>query len=108
MTDESTRRQRLYAALLLTALATALRVVWAVKVPTIPVGDFAMYRESANYLAEHGRLDGGFIYMPGLVLLLAAVRPARPGPRGSSRPRRPPSRRLFFTPCGRPASRWRA
>ena len=73
MTDESTRRQRLYAALLLTALATALRVVWAVKVPTIPVGDFAMYRESANYLAEHGRLDGGFIYMPGLVLLLAAV-----------------------------------
>src|SRR3569623_1154037 len=73
MTDESTRRQRLYAALLLTALATALRVVWAVKVPTIPVGDFAMYRESANYLAEHGRRDGGFIYMPGLVLLLAAV-----------------------------------
>jgi len=62
-----------YAALSLTLLATALRVAWAVKVPTIPVGDFAMYRESANYLAEHGRLDGGFIYMPGLVLLLAAV-----------------------------------
>lgn len=66
-------RGRLHAALLLTLLATALRVVWAVKVPTIPVGDFAMYRESASYLAEHGRLDSGFIYMPGFVLLLAAV-----------------------------------
>jgi len=62
-----------HAVLSLTLLATALRVAWAVKVPTIPVGDFAMYRESANYLAEHGHLDGGFIYMPGLVLLLAAV-----------------------------------
>jgi len=69
----SGRRGRLYAALLLTLLAAALRIIWALKVPTIPVGDFAMYRESANYLAEHGRLDGGFIYMPGLVLLLAAV-----------------------------------
>jgi len=59
--------------LALTLLATALRVVWAVKVPTIPVGDYAMYRESASYLVEHGHLDGGFIYMPGLVLLLAAV-----------------------------------
>jgi len=54
-------------------LATGLRVAWVLKVPTIAVGDFAMYRESANYLAEHGRLDSGFIYMPGLVLLLAAV-----------------------------------
>ena len=71
--NEQPRWGRLYAALSLTLLATALRVAWAMKVPTIPVGDFAMYRESASYLAEHGRLDGGFIYMPGLVLLLAAV-----------------------------------
>ncbi len=69
----SVARGRLYAALALTLLATALRVVWVLKVPTIAVGDFAMYRESAHYLAEHGRLDSGFIYMPGLVLLLAAV-----------------------------------
>ena len=69
----SSRRGRLHAALALTLLATALRVVWVLKVPTIAVGDFAMYRESANYLTEHGRLDSGFIYMPGLVLLLAAV-----------------------------------
>src|SRR3569833_1020986 len=73
MTDESTRRPRRYGAREQAAQGSAVRVVWAAKVPTIPVGDFAMYRESANYLAEHGRLDGGFIYMPGLVLLLAAV-----------------------------------
>ncbi|HEY8927312.1 MAG TPA: hypothetical protein VIU64_23175, partial [Polyangia bacterium] len=60
-------------ALLLGAAATALRIAWALGVPTIPVGDFAMYRESANHLVEHGFLDGGFIYMPGLVLLLAAL-----------------------------------
>jgi len=33
-------------------------------VPTVPVGDFATYRESANYLLEFGSLDPGFIYMP--------------------------------------------
>ena len=59
--------------LLLGAGATALRIVWALAVPTIPVGDFAMYRESATHLVEHGFLDGGFIYMPGLVLMLAAL-----------------------------------
>ena len=63
----------LRVALLLALFATLLRVAWALAVPTIPVGDFAMYRESANYLVEHGRLDSGFIYMPGLVLVLAAL-----------------------------------
>ena len=43
-------------------------------VPTVPVSDFAMYRESANYLSEFGRLDPGFIYMPGFVALLAWVK----------------------------------
>ena len=47
------------------------RFVWVLAVPTVPVGDFAMYRESANYLSEFGSLDPGFIYMPGFVLLLA-------------------------------------
>ena len=63
----------LRVALLLALFASLLRVAWALAVPTIPVGDFAMYRESANYLVEHGRLDSGFIYMPGLVLVLAAL-----------------------------------
>lgn len=67
---------RLRLCLLLMAVATAVRVTWALAVPTIPVGDFAMYRESANYLVEHGSLDGGFIYMPGFVLLLAALQAA--------------------------------
>ena len=44
-------------------------------VRTVPVSDFAMYRESANYLSEFGRLDGGFIYMPGFVALLARGQP---------------------------------
>jgi 4-amino-4-deoxy-L-arabinose transferase-like glycosyltransferase len=38
------------------------------------VGDFAMYWESAGHLVEHGALDPEFIYMPGYVLALAAVR----------------------------------
>jgi hypothetical protein len=57
----------------LTALAIAVRTAWVLAVPTVPVSDFAMYRESANYLSEFGRLDSGFIYMPGFVALLAAV-----------------------------------
>jgi hypothetical protein len=57
----------------LVALAFAVRVVWVLAVPTVPVSDFAMYRESANYLAEFGRLDPGFIYMPGFVALLAMI-----------------------------------
>ena len=61
-------------AVALTALATVARVAWVLAVPTVPVGDFAMYRESANYLSEFGRLDPGFIYMPGFVYLLALVK----------------------------------
>jgi 4-amino-4-deoxy-L-arabinose transferase-like glycosyltransferase len=59
--------------LLLTALAIALRLVWVLVVPTRPVGDFAMYLESARYLVEHHSLDPAFIYMPGYVFLAAGV-----------------------------------
>lgn len=59
--------------LVIGAVALVLRVAWVLCVPTIVVGDFATYRESALFLAEHGRLDDGFIYMPGLVLLLAGL-----------------------------------
>jgi len=48
-------------------------------VPTVPVSDFAMYRESANYLSEFGHLDPGFIYMPGFVVLLAWIKDAGGG-----------------------------
>jgi len=58
----------------LVVLATVARLVWVLSVPTVPVSDFAMYRESANYLSEFGRLDPGFIYMPGFVALLAAIK----------------------------------
>ena len=58
----------------LVALATGLRIAWVLAVPTVPVSDFAMYRESANYLSEFGSLDPGFIYMPGFVALLAWVK----------------------------------
>jgi 4-amino-4-deoxy-L-arabinose transferase-like glycosyltransferase len=57
----------------LVALATALRLAWVLAVPTVPVSDFAMYRESASYLSEFGHLDHGFIYMPGFVALLAWI-----------------------------------
>jgi hypothetical protein len=59
--------------LAIAVVAIVLRVAWVLCVPTIVVGDFATYRESAQFLAEHGRLDDGFIYMPGLVLLLAGI-----------------------------------
>ncbi len=58
------------------ALAFALRLAWVLAVPTVPVSDFAMYRESANYLSEFGHLDPGFIYMPGFVIVLAWVKSA--------------------------------
>jgi 4-amino-4-deoxy-L-arabinose transferase-like glycosyltransferase len=60
--------------LALAAVAFAARLVWIVAVPTHPVGDFAMYWESAGYVAEHGALDPEFIFMPGYVLALAALR----------------------------------
>ncbi len=56
------------------ALALAARLVWVLAVPTHPVGDFAMYWESAGHLVEHGAFDPEFIYMPGYVVALAAVR----------------------------------
>ncbi len=57
----------------LTALAVAVRLAWVLLVPTRPVGDFAMYLESARYLVEHGRLDPEFIYMPGYVWMAAGM-----------------------------------
>ena len=60
-------------------LAIAVRLAWVLAVPTVPVSDFAMYRESANYLSEFGHLDPGFIYMPGFVALLAWVKDAGGG-----------------------------
>jgi len=59
--------------LALAAVALAVRLAWVLAVPTHPVGDFAMYWESAAYLVEHGALDPQFIYMPGYVVALAAV-----------------------------------
>jgi len=55
------------------ALGIGVRLLWILAVPSRPVGDFALYRESAAYLVEHGALDPEFIYMPGYVFLLAAV-----------------------------------
>jgi hypothetical protein len=60
-------------------LAFGVRLAWVLAVPTVPVSDFAMYRESANHLSEFGHLDGGFIYMPGFVVLLAWVQHAGGG-----------------------------
>jgi hypothetical protein len=60
-------------AIVLTLLAFAVRLAWVLAVPTAPTSDFAMYRESASYLAEFGALDHGFIYMPGFVALLAWI-----------------------------------
>ena len=68
------RRQIWLWGAALVGLATAVRMVWVLSVPTVPVSDFAMYRESANYLSEFGRLDHGFIYMPGFVALLAWIK----------------------------------
>ncbi len=66
-------------ALLVVALALAARVAWVLLVPSKPVGDFAMYIESADHLLVHGTFDGEFVFMPGYVFLLAAVRAAGGG-----------------------------
>jgi 4-amino-4-deoxy-L-arabinose transferase-like glycosyltransferase len=58
----------------LVMLAFVLRVTWILVVPSRPVGDFALYREAAEYLWDQGRLDSEFVYMPGYVFLLAGVR----------------------------------
>jgi 4-amino-4-deoxy-L-arabinose transferase-like glycosyltransferase len=65
--------RRFAAPIALVALATAVRVAWVLLVPTRPVGDFAMYLESAAHVLEHGQLDPEFVYMPGYVLMAAAV-----------------------------------
>ena len=57
----------------LIALAFLVRLAWVLAIPSRPVGDFALYRESAAYLVEHHALDPEFIYMPGYVFMLAAV-----------------------------------
>jgi uncharacterized membrane protein len=54
-------------------LAVALRVLWVLAVPTKPVGDFAMYVESAAHLVEHGAFDSEYVYMPGYIFLIAPV-----------------------------------
>ena len=59
--------------LLVVALAIVLRIAWVLAVPTKPVGDFAMYVESAAHLAQHGSLDSEYVYMPGYVFLIAPV-----------------------------------
>jgi 4-amino-4-deoxy-L-arabinose transferase-like glycosyltransferase len=58
---------------LVVALAVVLRIAWVLAVPSKPVGDFAMYVESAAHLVEHGSLDPEYVYMPGYVLLIAPV-----------------------------------
>ena len=60
-------------AILVVVLALALRVGWVLLVPTKPVGDFAMYVESAAHLVKFGSFDAEYIFMPGYVFLLAAV-----------------------------------
>jgi len=55
------------------ALAIVLRVLWVLAVPTKPVGDFAMYVESAAHLVEHGAFDSEYVYMPGYIFLIAPV-----------------------------------
>ncbi|HEY2731160.1 MAG TPA: glycosyltransferase family 39 protein [Polyangia bacterium] len=69
--DPQVSARRLVLAM--TAVAFAVRLAWVLAVPTHPVGDFAMYWESAAYLVEHGALDPQFIYMPGYVAALAVV-----------------------------------
>jgi 4-amino-4-deoxy-L-arabinose transferase-like glycosyltransferase len=66
-------RRPFVAAAAIVALAAILRITWVLLVPTRPVGDFAMYLESAAYLLEHGALDPEFVYMPGYVLMAAGV-----------------------------------
>jgi hypothetical protein len=58
---------------LVVALAIVLRVAWVLAVPSKPVGDFAMYVESAAHLVEHGSLDPEYVYMPGYIFLIAPV-----------------------------------
>ncbi len=54
-------------------VAVLLRVGWVLAVPTKPVGDFAMYLESAAHLLEHRALDPEFVFMPGYVGFVAGL-----------------------------------
>ncbi len=54
-------------------LAVLLRAGWVLAVATKPVGDFAMYLESAAHLLAHGSLDPEYVYMPGYVAFCAAI-----------------------------------
>ena len=60
-------------SLVVVALAVALRVAWVLAVPSKPVGDFAMYVESAAHLVEHGGFDSEYVFMPGYIFLIAPV-----------------------------------
>jgi len=60
-------------AFLVVMLALVLRVAWVLLVPTKPVGDFAMYLESAAHLIKFGSFDAEYVFMPGYVFLLAGV-----------------------------------
>ncbi len=60
-------------AFLVVLLALVLRVGWVLLVPTKPVGDFAMYVESAAHLVKFGSFDAEYIFMPGYVFVLAAA-----------------------------------
>jgi hypothetical protein len=62
-----------YHGILVVMLALVLRVGWVLLVPTKPVGDFAMYVESAAHLVKFGSLDPEYVFMPGYVFLLAFV-----------------------------------
>jgi hypothetical protein len=61
------------SAALVFLLALGLRVGWVLAVPSKPVGDFAMYVESAAHLVKLGSFDHEYIFMPGYVFLLAGV-----------------------------------
>jgi hypothetical protein len=61
------------SAALVFLLALGLRVGWLLAVPSKPVGDFAMYVESAAHLVKLGSFDHEYIFMPGYVFLLAGV-----------------------------------
>ncbi|MDZ4697820.1 MAG: glycosyltransferase family 39 protein [Deltaproteobacteria bacterium] len=54
-------------------VAIAVRFIWVLTVPSKPVGDFAMYVESATYLVEHRSLDDAFAFMPGWIAVIAFV-----------------------------------
>ncbi len=54
-------------------VAIAVRFAWVLTVPSKPVGDFAMYIESASYLLEHRSIDDAFAFMPGWIALIAFV-----------------------------------